>query len=203
MDRGMNEPISSTPPFVVLVAVDATPQADGVIACAAALTRGRAGSVMHVVHVVAASHASTLAGQRGFLEDRVRAAQTASGANVVGHLREGEAWRAILQAAASIDADLIVLGTHDRHGVDRLIMGSVAEEVMRHAGCPVLVARAKAHHASQEPAIEPPCPDCITVQRATSGKALWCARHAQHHPHAHVHHAAPDAFGTPSSLTRA
>jgi nucleotide-binding universal stress UspA family protein len=45
----------------------------------------------------------------------------------------------ILQCTAEFGADLIVLGTHSRSGLDRLLMGSVAEDVVRHSEVPVLV----------------------------------------------------------------
>jgi nucleotide-binding universal stress UspA family protein len=48
---------------------------------------------------------------------------------------------AILAAAREHHADLIVMGTHGRTGLTRLLMGSVAEYVMRHAPCPVLAIR--------------------------------------------------------------
>lgn len=47
----------------------------------------------------------------------------------------------ILKAASTWSADLIVVGSHGRGGVSRLVLGSVAEEVMRRARCPVLVVR--------------------------------------------------------------
>jgi nucleotide-binding universal stress UspA family protein len=47
----------------------------------------------------------------------------------------------IVKAAADWPADVIVLGSHGRGGVGRLLVGSVAEAVMRHAPCPVLVVR--------------------------------------------------------------
>lgn len=56
-------------------------------------------------------------------------------------VRHGDAAGEILQAADDVDADLIVVGTHGRGGVDRLICGSVAESVMRQSSRPVLVAR--------------------------------------------------------------
>ena len=37
--------------------------------------------------------------------------------------------------------DLVVMGSHGRTGVERLLLGSVAENVVRHARCPVLIAR--------------------------------------------------------------
>jgi nucleotide-binding universal stress UspA family protein len=54
---------------------------------------------------------------------------------------EGDARDAILEAARARGADLIVMGTHGRSGVARRLLGSVAESVVRHAGCPVLVVR--------------------------------------------------------------
>src|SRR5438067_6237891 len=47
----------------------------------------------------------------------------------------------ILNVARKWQADVIVMGTHGQGGVARLLVGSVAEEVLRHATCPVLVAR--------------------------------------------------------------
>lgn len=49
--------------------------------------------------------------------------------------------RVIVDYAVSEDVDLIVLGTHGRHGLRRLLMGSVAEEVTHRASCPVLLIR--------------------------------------------------------------
>lgn len=47
----------------------------------------------------------------------------------------------IIAAAAKIDASLIVLGTHGRTGLDRILFGSTAERVVRAATCPVLTVR--------------------------------------------------------------
>ncbi len=49
----------------------------------------------------------------------------------------------IVKAAKEWPADLIVIGSHGRGGVQRALLGSVAEGVMRHAPCPVMVVRAK------------------------------------------------------------
>jgi nucleotide-binding universal stress UspA family protein len=58
-----------------------------------------------------------------------------------GILASGSADSAILNASASLPADLVVVGTHGRSGLSRLAMGSVAEAVVRGASCSVLVVR--------------------------------------------------------------
>lgn len=47
----------------------------------------------------------------------------------------------ILKAAASQKADMIIMGTHGRTGIDRIIFGSVAEKVVKTADCPVLTVK--------------------------------------------------------------
>lgn len=56
-----------------------------------------------------------------------------------------------LEEAERLPADLIVLGSHGRTGVRRLILGSVSEEVVRHANVPVVTVRSR-HHAACEAA---------------------------------------------------
>jgi nucleotide-binding universal stress UspA family protein len=51
----------------------------------------------------------------------------------------GNSTDGILDCSAQFNADLIVIGTHARTGLDRLLMGSVAEHVVRHSKVPVLV----------------------------------------------------------------
>ncbi|HEY3999228.1 MAG TPA: universal stress protein [Candidatus Xenobia bacterium] len=57
-------------------------------------------------------------------------------------MRGGLAGDEILASAQEVGADLIVLATHGRSGLSRLLMGSVAETVMRHADAPVMTLRA-------------------------------------------------------------
>jgi nucleotide-binding universal stress UspA family protein len=56
-------------------------------------------------------------------------------------LLEGDPATEIVQYAQDADMDLIVMGTHGRTGLERLLMGSVAEKVMREAKCSVLVVK--------------------------------------------------------------
>ena len=57
------------------------------------------------------------------------------------HLIEGSPSREIVDFAAEEDCDLIVMGTHGRGGIDRLLLGSVAERVVRGSPVPVLTVR--------------------------------------------------------------
>jgi nucleotide-binding universal stress UspA family protein len=53
----------------------------------------------------------------------------------------GSPQKEILQFAGEEAVDLIVMGSHGRTGISRLLMGSVAEAVMRKAPCPVLIVK--------------------------------------------------------------
>jgi universal stress protein A len=65
-------------------------------------------------------------------------------------LIQGNAAEDLVGLADKEDADLIVIGTHGRTGLTRLLMGSVAESVMRKATCPVLTVKQPAHVAIEK-----------------------------------------------------
>jgi nucleotide-binding universal stress UspA family protein len=58
-------------------------------------------------------------------------------------IRSGVPWLEICKAAKELDAGLIILTTHGHTGLKRVLLGSTAERVVRHAPCPVLVVREK------------------------------------------------------------
>ena len=64
-----------------------------------------------------------------------------AGLNAVPLSREGDPAETIVAFAEAHEVDLIVLGTHGRTGLRRLLLGSVARNVTLHAHCSVLVAR--------------------------------------------------------------
>ncbi len=64
-------------------------------------------------------------------------------------LRRGDPATEILAAAEEIGADVIIIATHGRSGLKRLLFGSVAEEVVRRAVCPVVTIRAQVAAAVQ------------------------------------------------------
>ncbi|MFB6297593.1 MAG: universal stress protein [Salinirussus sp.] len=73
--------------------------------------------------------------------DRVEAMAAAHGVDATTELREGDPAETILEYAEEIDADAIVAGTHGRSGVERRLIGSVAERLVRHATAPVMTVR--------------------------------------------------------------
>jgi universal stress protein A len=63
------------------------------------------------------------------------------GMNVKASLRVGYPFEEIILMADSPEIDLIIIGSHGRSGIRRLLLGSTAERVVEHAPCPVLVVR--------------------------------------------------------------
>lgn len=80
-------------------------------------------------------------------------------------LAEGDPATEVLRLAEAARCDLIVLGTHGRTGLGRLLTGSVAEEVLRKADCPVLVVKAPLRAAKDQEAEATASPgDVINVR---------------------------------------
>lgn len=70
-----------------------------------------------------------------------RVEEMADGVEVETAVLEGSPSRAIVDQASSEGCDLVVMGTHGRGGIDRLLLGSVAERVVRSSPVPVLTVR--------------------------------------------------------------
>lgn len=116
---------------------------------------------------------------------------------LVVHVRTEVPAAEVAQLAADLEADLVVVGTHGRRGVRRLLLGSVAEGVVRLAPCPVLVVRPREPEADV-PKIEPPCPQCVEARRASGGAELWCEQHRERHGQRHVYRR-QDRLSTPAN----
>jgi nucleotide-binding universal stress UspA family protein len=123
---------------------------------AACSLAGESGGHLHVLHVVESApmagppdlaHGSgdvppQTPSRRQEIEDELHAFYRAAPALAVDYLvRGGSAPNAILRTADEVEADLIVVGTHGRTGLDRLLNGSVAESVLQRSTRPVLVVR--------------------------------------------------------------
>jgi len=61
------------------------------------------------------------------------------------HARIGKPAEEILGLATDVSADLVFIGSHGKTGIERVVLGSVSERVVREAKCPVMVVRAKTY----------------------------------------------------------
>jgi nucleotide-binding universal stress UspA family protein len=147
----------------VLVGVDFSPLAKLAMDAALEIVASRAETKLHVVHVAKSlgpmvrleleddERSVSPKEAASYLQDYVerhltawqRADRKVDGADVSTHVRVGAASTEIVQLGADLDADIIVVGTEGRSGVERFLLGSVAETVVHKAGCPVWVVREK------------------------------------------------------------
>jgi nucleotide-binding universal stress UspA family protein len=142
----------------VVVAVDASSGAARVVAMAARLSRSLPGAALHVVHVFRTHRldrphlgpsipdADALAEAREHLEAQARAARAQCSNTVSTHLLSGDPTSEILRVSSELGAQLLVVGTHDYVGLERALLGSTAETVVRKASCSVLVVRSPHPH---------------------------------------------------------
>lgn len=213
----MTQP-SNSPVTTVVVAVDTSPIADLVVERAAQFAGGMPGARLHLAHSVDTLPvaAATVGGSpfgvpsagvlldagRQHLQRLLKNLEEKHKINAVGHLMIGNARSTLLQLVTNLRADLLITGTHDPGKLERLLLGSVANDLVSKAPCPVMVVRAKREAHPEVPEILPPCPDCVATQQATGGQQLWCERHSQHHPRAHTFYEYPDGFAIGSSTFR-
>jgi len=85
------------------------------------------------------------------LREQLHQLQTPDVGRVDRRVEEGEPEDEILRVAQESNADLIVMGTHGRTGLDRLLLGSVAEQVVRQASCPVMTVKTPIPAAAASP----------------------------------------------------
>jgi nucleotide-binding universal stress UspA family protein len=148
----------------VLLAVDGSACSDAAAAAVAAQFH-RATTAVRVLHVdewpkdlppslafaegptaareVLASH-ERRRGEAEALVSRVRARLEAAGLRATAEVRAGDARQVILDCAAEWPADLVVLGSHGKTALDRVLLGSVSDSVARHARCSVQIVRGMA-----------------------------------------------------------
>jgi nucleotide-binding universal stress UspA family protein len=116
------------------------------------------------------------------------------GFRIVSHAHVATAAHSIVQLASDLSADLIVIGTHNPKGIERLLLGSVAESTVRNARCPVLVIPPPPQLGPEE-TITPACPECVQTRFASAGKDFWCAQHSERHGRRHTYHQADRSGG--------
>ena len=134
----------------ILCATDFSAHSQSVLAHAAVIAR-RYRSKLHVVHVIptdvyrsvpAEVMGEALKQTKGYVQDAMRNQLALEFLQRVPNeavVREGSVTSELLKLADELKAALLVIGTRAHHGLERLLEGSVAEEVFRQAPCPVLV----------------------------------------------------------------
>jgi len=154
----------------VLFATDFSDISEAALPYAAAICR-RFGSTLHAVHVLSDASILMMSGgvdyvSMGTIYDDAHAEATKKldqisdrfeGIAHHSYVRHGQVWKAL---AGIIDEnkigdsqiDLIVVGTHGRSGLGKLLLGSVAEDILRHAACPVLTVGPKVAGRAKLPA---------------------------------------------------
>jgi nucleotide-binding universal stress UspA family protein len=133
----------------ILFATDFSPCSRYALDVAFALARNL-GARLLILHVASPSPFVTYgefekvldrsAGYRHELEEKLRQCER-PGCHAEFVLKDGDPAREIIQLAQDASCGLIVVGTHGRTGLDRLLTGSVAEKVLREASCPVLTVK--------------------------------------------------------------
>jgi nucleotide-binding universal stress UspA family protein len=113
-----------------------------VVSAETLLTQSAAGGVgdmsapLDPTPILEAEHAAAAEYLAG-VEARLRQ----KGVTVTTEIPEGDAAEVIVQRAQALDVSLIVMSSHGRSGLGRLVFGSTADAVLRHAACPLLVVR--------------------------------------------------------------
>ncbi len=122
----------------ILLAVDGSRHSDAAAVAAGNLAK-RCGLPLTVLAVCASDDLKC--DMVKALADRVRDLLRADGVAADSLALEGKVAETVVKAARDADCDLIVVGSHGRTGLDRLLMGSVSQQVMVEATCPVLVVK--------------------------------------------------------------
>lgn len=186
---------SENHPYTLVVGFDLTDQADIALHQAVLLAERAGAADIHVLAVLqkrrGVDYKSAEQGRK-IIEAAVDArvgTRGHAGVRFFLHTRFGRPEKELVNLAAEARADVIVVGTHGRTGVERWVLGSVAEKVVRFAGCAVLVARSVDHDAvdAHELGPEPPCPACVSTRTESGGQRWWCDVHSAPHTEPHLY----------------
>jgi nucleotide-binding universal stress UspA family protein len=141
------EPVAALSLKNILLAADFSPGSETAVKYAQAIARRHASRV-HTIHVNSPNSYNLLDPDAFAITFNGPEANSKNIADVLHGLltglpsqtplRQGAVWEVIGDVARRNEIDLLVLASHGRHGIPRLVLGSVAEEVFRNVSCPVL-----------------------------------------------------------------
>ena len=137
----------------IAVGIDFTEAKGPVLAASAELAKAT-GAKLHVIHVIAPEPAfmgypayaypgvderqEELEKEQSMLQDIIDTLR-AQGLDAHGYMKPGETVKSLLEFAEERDASTIIVGSHSRNFLGRLLLGSSAEGILRHSNIPVLV----------------------------------------------------------------
>ena len=140
----------------ILLATDFSSFSDAALPFAAGLAH-RYGSTLYLVNVVPSVPYDLLPAEpvqpAAVADAKMRAlasSETLKGVPHKDYIEQGDVAGVLKQLVQMHHIDLIVMGTHGRQGIDKLLLGSVAEDVFRHAICPVLTIGPHVTHKIKE-----------------------------------------------------
>jgi nucleotide-binding universal stress UspA family protein len=174
----------------IVLATDFDPVSEAALHYSLAVAR-RYGSKIYLLHVVAPEPFQFLAGdaRQRALEDAWRNAQRhMTDLLIAGHLEgvqhqvlveQGDVWEVIARKIEELFVNLLVIGTHARGRVGKLLLGSVAETIFRQATCPVLMVGPRAIHVTERTPEQPIlfCTGFSAHSLKAGGYALSLAQH--------------------------
>lgn len=156
LETGGKKPSSALSVKNILFSTDFSPTSEAALPYAVAIAR-RFGSTLHIVHVLSEANLLMMSGgvdyvSMGTIYDDAHAeakehiekiAERIEGVPHKSYVRHGLIWKNLAGIIAENEIDLVVVGTHGRTGLGKLVLGSVAEDILRHAPCPVLTVGPK------------------------------------------------------------
>ena len=173
-------------PFRVVVGVDGSEISESVIERALDAAHRHDSAEMHFIRVVDISPTVFHRGHQGQIDAAHSQLHTAvseklddfgfgdqHGYRARVYATAGKAAEEILQLAADVEADLIVIGRHGHEGTKSKKFGTVPQQVIRDARCPVLVEQPP-EYVAQEPA----CEACVAARRDSDGERWFCDAHS-------------------------
>ena len=155
-DREPSGPASTVSAKNVLFATDFSETSEAALPYATAICR-RFGATLHTAHVISDASLMLMTGGVDYVsmgtiyedaqsEAQEKLDQLAARFEGIPHrsyVRHGSVWKKLAEIVEENAVDLIVVGTHGRTGFGKLLLGSVAENILRHADCPVLTVGPK------------------------------------------------------------
>ena len=161
----------------VLFATDFSDTSEAALPYATAICR-RFHSTLHMVHVLSDAGLLMMTGGVDYVsmgtiyedahnEAKEKLEQISSHFETIPHrnyVRHGVVWKNLAQIIEQNEIDLVVVGTHGRTGIGKLLLGSVAESILRHAPCPVLTVGPKVSGRAKLPAFQNQGSDLAPVE---------------------------------------